>query len=136
MTRVTVCIDKVKNGFELVLLAVHRARSIGKGSQLTVVPENDRNGVAALREIASKTIPPGDILEGLIHSMQRSTQIDEAEATAVPTLPRHVAVLLRRDVQSPDSVIDMVTEEQLLRGMEKLLPQEASTNNSSNGSGS
>jgi DNA-directed RNA polymerase subunit omega len=38
MARVTVedCIDKVANRFELVLLAVYRARSIEKGSQITV----------------------------------------------------------------------------------------------------
>jgi len=50
--------------------------------------------------------------------MQRSAEIDEAEATAVPALPRHVAVLLGRDDRSADSVVDVVMEEQLLRGLE------------------
>ena len=70
MARVTVedCIDKVANRFELVLLAVHRARSIAKGSAITVDPENDKNSVIALREIASKTISPGDTREGA-HSL-------------------------------------------------------------------
>ena len=131
MARVTVedCIDKVANRFELVLLAVHRARSIAKGSGITVDPENDKNTVIALREIASKTISPGDTREGLIHSMQRSAEIDEAEATAVPALPRHVAVLLGRDDRSADSVVDVVMEEQLLRGLERLTPPESSGSN-------
>jgi len=138
MARVTVedCIDKVANRFELVLLAVHRARSISKGSGISVEPENDKNSVIALREIASKAISPGDMREGLIHSMQRNAEIDEAEATAVATLPRHVGVLLGRDDQSADTVVDVVTEEQLLRGMEKLSPPEASTRNSDNAGGS
>jgi DNA-directed RNA polymerase omega subunit len=65
MARVTVedCIGKVANRFELVLLAVHRARSIAKGSAITVDPENDKNSVIALLEIASKTISPGDTRE-------------------------------------------------------------------------
>jgi DNA-directed RNA polymerase omega subunit len=53
MARVTVedCVDKVPNRFELVLLAVHRAREIAKGSQITIEAENDKNPVIALREI-------------------------------------------------------------------------------------
>ena len=56
MARVTIkdCIDKVANRFELVLLAVHRARSIAKGSAMAADPENDENSVIALREIASE----------------------------------------------------------------------------------
>ena len=55
MARVTVedCVDKVPNRFELVLLAAHRARSIANGSAITIEPENDKNPVIALREIAS-----------------------------------------------------------------------------------
>ena len=70
MARVTVedCVDKVPNRFELVLLAAHRARSIANGSQVTVDPDNDKNPVIALREIADTTIPPDDLREGLIHS--------------------------------------------------------------------
>jgi len=54
MARVTVedCVDKVTNRFELVLLATHRARLIGKGSQVTIDREDDKDGVIALREIA------------------------------------------------------------------------------------
>jgi DNA-directed RNA polymerase subunit omega len=64
MARVTVedCVDKVPNRFELVLLAVHRARKIAKGSRIAIEAENDKKPVIALREIAEKTIAPGDRL--------------------------------------------------------------------------
>src|SRR5215813_10544792 len=88
MARVTVedCVDKVPNRFELVLLSAHRARSIASGSHITVEPENDKNPVIALREIADKTIPPDDLREGLIHSIQKNVEVDEPEAGAAPVL--------------------------------------------------
>ena len=90
MARVTVedCVDKVPNRFELVLLAAHRARSIANGSQVTVDPDNDKNPVIALREIADQTIPPDDMREGLIHSIQKNVEVDEPEAAAAPSLPQ------------------------------------------------
>ena len=90
MARVTVedCVDKVPNRFELVLLAAHRARSIASGSHITVEPENDKNPVIALREIADKTIPPDDLREGLIHSIQKNVEVDEPEKVAAPQLPQ------------------------------------------------
>ena len=89
MARVTVedCVDKVANRFELVLLAAHRARAITNGSQITVDQENDKNPVIALREIAEKTVPPDDMREGLIHSIQKNVEVDEPEAA----LPRSLA---------------------------------------------
>lgn len=74
MARVTVedCVDKVANRFELVLLAAHRARAITNGSQITIEQENDKNPVIALREIAEKTVPPDDMREALIHSIQKT----------------------------------------------------------------
>jgi DNA-directed RNA polymerase subunit omega len=128
MARVTVedIVDKVPNRFELVLLAAHRARAIAKGLHITVDPENDKNAVIALREIAEKTIDPGDVREAFIHSMQHNAEVDEPESTAVPTLPR-VLHSLGRDDPSTDTVVDVMTEEQLLRGMERLTPMESST---------
>lgn len=124
MARVTVedCVDKVPNRFELVLLAAHRARSIANGSHITVDTENDKNPVIALREIAEKTTPPDDLREGLIHSIQRNVEVDEPEAAAAPSLPQD-----RRPVLGRDDV-DVITEEQLLRGMESLTPTEPSAN--------
>jgi DNA-directed RNA polymerase subunit omega len=138
MARVTVedCVDKVSNRFELVLLAAHRARAIANGSHITVEPENDKNPVIALREIAEKTIPPDDMREGLIHSIQRHVEVDEPEAAAAPSLPvQERRTLLGRDDQASDTVVDVITEEQLLRGMESLTPTEPSSNGGTSGSG-
>ncbi|WP_342220164.1 DNA-directed RNA polymerase subunit omega [Rickettsiella endosymbiont of Miltochrista miniata] len=54
MARVTVedCLKKVKNHFELVIIASKRARQIAKGGMAMVDPENDKPTVIALREIA------------------------------------------------------------------------------------
>ena len=127
MARVTVedIVDKVPNRFELVLLAAHRARAIAKGSHITVDPENDKNAVIALREIAEKTIDPRDVREGLIHSMLHDAEVDEPESTAVPTLPHARRPVLGRDDHSSDTFFDVMTEEQLLKGMEELMPTES-----------
>jgi len=137
MARVTVedCVDKVPNRFELVLLAAHRARSIANGSHITIDPDNDKNPVISLREIADKTIPPDDLREGLIHSIQKNVEVDEPEQAAAPLLPQDRRPILGRDDQSSDSQVDVITEEQLLRGLESLTPTEPSANGGS-GSGS
>jgi DNA-directed RNA polymerase subunit omega len=77
MARVTVedCVDKVPNRFELVLLAVHRARALANGAHFPVKAENDKNAVIALREIAKKTIEPRDVREGSIHAMQNQAAL-------------------------------------------------------------
>jgi len=130
MARVTVedCVDKVPNRFELVLLAAHRARSISNGANVTVDPDNDKNPVISLREIADKTVPPDDLREGLIHSIQKNVEVDEPEKAAAPSLPQDRRPILGRDDQSSDSQVDVLTEEQLLRGMESLTPTEPSAN--------
>ena len=59
MARVTVedCLKKVKNRFELVLLASKRARQLLVGGIEPLVPwENDKVTVVALREIAEDKI--------------------------------------------------------------------------------
>ena len=68
MARVTVedCVDKIPNRFELVLLAAHRARAITNGSAITISPDDDKNPVIALREIAERTLSPDDMRETLI----------------------------------------------------------------------
>jgi DNA-directed RNA polymerase subunit omega len=138
MARVTVedCVDKVQNRFELVLLAAHRARSIATGSGITVEPENDKNPVIALREIADQTIPPDDLREGLIHSIQKNVEVDEPEAVAAPVLAGdRRAPLLGRDDQASDTVVDVMTEEQLLRNLESLTPTEPSASIGGSGGG-
>lgn len=129
MARVTVedCVDKIENRFELVLLAAHRARMIATGSAITIEPDNDKNPVIALREIADETIPPDDLREGMIHSIQKNVEVDEPEAEAAPVLTtERRAPILGRDDQSSDTIVDILTEEQLLRGLESMTPTEPS----------
>lgn len=84
MARVTVedCIEKIPNRFDLVLAASQRARSIQKGELLTIERDNDKNPVVALREIASETIDPERMRDGIIKGMQRLNQNEEAERSA------------------------------------------------------
>jgi DNA-directed RNA polymerase subunit omega len=118
MARVTVedCIDKVDNRFDLVLLASHRARMISSGSLITVARDNDKNPVVALREIADSTIAPDDLKEDFIHSLQKHVEVDEPEAEVVPSL-----VTPASDATG-DVQFDRMTEEDLLRGLEGLVP--------------
>ncbi len=137
MARVTVedCVDKVPNRFELVLLAAHRARAIANGSALTIDPDNDKNPVLALREIAERSVAPDDVREGLIHSIQKNVEVDEPEAGAAPLLTQDRRPTLGRDDQSSDMIVDQITmtEEQLLRAMESLTPSEPSSNGAGGG---
>lgn len=126
MARITVedCIDKVANRFELVLLAAHRARTIAKGSAATVEPNNDKNTVIALREIA-EVISASDMREGFIESLQVNAEVDEPEPAAAPALPpAFQPPRLGRDDPSVDRQIDVMTEDALLRAMKLQIPQE------------
>ena len=122
MARVTVedCIDKVENRFDLVLLASHRARMVSSGSQITIDRDNDKNPVVALREIAEKTISPGDLKEDLIHSLQKYVEVDEPEADSVPLLGSSGSV----DADDTEVTVEHMSEEELLKGLEGLAPPE------------
>jgi DNA-directed RNA polymerase subunit omega len=66
MARVTVedCLKKVKNRFELVMIATERARQIAvRGDQPKVEWENDKPTVVALREIAEGYVTPEKVEE-------------------------------------------------------------------------
>lgn len=122
MARVTVedCIDKVENRFELVLIASHRARMVAAGATLTVDRDNDKNPVVALREIAEARLRPDDLKEDFIHSLQKNVEVDEPEAETTPALaPAGDAppTSATGEVQ-----FDRMTEEDLLRGLEGLVP--------------
>ncbi len=83
----------------------------------------------ALREIAERTLSPDDMRETLITSIQKNTEVDEPEAVAAPLLPPdRRAPMLGRDDLSSDTQVDVMTEEQLLRGLESMTPLEPSAN--------
>ncbi|MDJ0614151.1 MAG: DNA-directed RNA polymerase subunit omega [Rhizobiaceae bacterium] len=137
MARVTVedCVDKVPNRFELVLLAGHRARQISSGAEITVTRDNDKNPVVALREIADETLSPGDLEEDLIHSLQKQVEVDEPESEmdhidALPDVSEMPEAPIMSDVpdapQQPDVTFDSLSEEELLAGIEGLVPPDKS----------
>jgi DNA-directed RNA polymerase subunit omega len=123
MARVTVedCIDKVENRFELVLLAGHRARTISSGAPITVDRDNDKNPVVALREIADTTVSPEDLKEQLIHSLQKYVEVDEPEPDTVPLIAAGGGSI---DADDTEVVLERMTEEELLKGLEGLTPPE------------
>ncbi|MEP9388883.1 DNA-directed RNA polymerase subunit omega [Mesorhizobium sp. KR9-304] len=129
MARVTVedCIDKVDNRFELVLLAGHRARQISQGAQITVPRDNDKNPVVALREIADETLSPDDLKEDLIHSLQKHVEVDEPESDGQELTDQSTAGA-SADADEPEETIvfDRMSEEELLAGIEGLVPPEKS----------
>ena len=125
MARVTVedCIDKVENRFELLLLASHRPRLISSGSPLTNDRDRDKNPVVALREIADETIAPDDLKQQLIHSLQKYVEVDEPEAETVPLLGNTAAAPTATGGDADADVqFDRMSEEDLLRGLEGLVP--------------
>ena len=119
MARVTVedCIDKIDNRFDLVLLAAHRARLISSGQPILVDRDRDKNPVVALREIAESSLAPEDLTEDFIHSLQRHVEVDEPETEAAPALTPVMGEAVDNNTQ-----FDRMTEEDLLRGLEGLVP--------------
>ena len=123
MARVTVedCVEKVPNRFDLVLMASHRARLLASGSAITIDRDNDKNPVVALREIAEATLTPEDLREDLIHSLQKQVEVDEPEQETAPAL---VSAPSTAPSGEPGAEVqfDRMTEEDLLRGLEGLVP--------------
>jgi DNA-directed RNA polymerase subunit omega len=131
MARVTVedCIDKVDNRFELVLLASHRARQISQGASITIDRDNDKNPVVALREIADETLSPDDLKEDLIHSLQKHVEVDEPEPDPASLIAAGGVLVAadQEDDDQPETVtFDQMSEEELLAGIEGLVPPEKS----------
>jgi len=129
MARVTVedCIDKVDNRFELVLLASHRARLISQGAAITIDRDNDKNPVVALREIADETLSPGDLKEDLIHSLQKHVEVDEPEHDGSNASGTTLGADSDEDDELPEALtFDQMSEEELLAGIEGLVPPEKS----------
>jgi DNA-directed RNA polymerase subunit omega len=128
MARVTVedCIDKVDNRFELVLLASHRARLISQGAPITIDRDNDKNPVVALREIADERLAPEDLKEDLIHSLQKHVEIDEPEPDASTLISsEEKSETVDEDDDAPETInFDQMSEEELLAGIEGLVPPE------------
>ena len=127
MARVTVedCVDKVENRFELILVASHRARLISSGSKITIERDNDKNPVVALREIADEMLSPDDLKEDLIHSLQKHVEVDEPEAEGQDLIADQPAAP-EAEREEDNVAFDRMSEEELLAGIEGLVPPEKS----------
>ena len=78
MARITVedCIDKVEGPYDLVLIAKERAVQLNFGEQPKVDPENDKNTVIALKEIAEKKVSVDELRESAINKLRKHTEQD------------------------------------------------------------
>ena len=78
MARITVedCIDKVEGPYDLVLIAKERAVQLNSGKQPNIDPENDKNTVIALKEIAEKKVLAKDLKESAINKLRKHIEQD------------------------------------------------------------
>ena len=82
MARITVedCIDKVEGPYDLVLIAKERAVQLNSGEQPKVDPENDKNTVIALKEIAENKVSVDELKESAINKLRKHIE-QETEAS-------------------------------------------------------
>jgi len=78
MARITVedCIDKVEGPYDLVLIAKERAVQLNSGEQPKVDPENDKNTVIALKEIAENKVSVDELRESAIKKLRKHIEQD------------------------------------------------------------
>mgnify|MGYP000445148272 CR=1 FL=1 len=78
MARITVedCIDKVDGPYDLVLIAKERAVQLNAGEKPNVDPENDKNTVIALKEIAENKISVKELKESAINKLRKHIEPD------------------------------------------------------------
>ena len=83
MARITVedCIDKVEGPYDLVLIAKERAVQLNSGEKPNVDPENDKNTVIALKEIAENKVLVKELEESAINKLRKHIEqdIDESD---------------------------------------------------------
>ena len=79
MARITVedCIDKVDGPYDLVLIAKERAVQLNAGEKPNVDPENDKNTVIALKEIAEKKVLVKELKESAIDKLRKHIEQDQ-----------------------------------------------------------
>ena len=78
MARITVedCIDKVDGPYDLVLIAKERAVQLNAGEKPNVDPENDKNTVIALKEIAENKVLVKELKESAINKLRKHIEQD------------------------------------------------------------
>ena len=79
----------------------------------------------ALREIAEETLSPDDLKEDMIHSLQKHVEIDEPE-TEGHEITDQSGAASAPDEPEDTIAFDRMSEEDLLAGIEGLVPPEKS----------
>ena len=79
MARITVedCVDKADGPYELVLIAKERAVQLNSGEQPNVDPENDKNTVIALKEIAEDKVSIKELKESAVNKLRVHVEQDK-----------------------------------------------------------
>jgi len=112
MARVTVedCVERIPNRFELVLLAAQRARNLGRGEEMTVERDNDKNPVVALREIAEATIPLEKLESDLIRSLSRAPEPEPADEEVLDLIPTDQNIFGLQDIPAEEETTTLPAE--------------------------
>tara|TARA_B100000989_G_scaffold285538_1_gene253336 strand:+ start:2463 stop:2897 length:435 start_codon:yes stop_codon:yes gene_type:complete len=89
MARVTTedCVSLIPNRFQLVIYACRRARDIIAGSQINVEPDNDKDTVIALREIADKKVDLQEVRDSIIKSLQKYSPVEDTDIEDTDAIP-------------------------------------------------
>ena len=76
MARVTVedCLEKIKNQYDLVLLAKERTSQLNAGDQPLVPEDNDKKTVIALREIGEGKVSPENLENSAIDKLRKNPE--------------------------------------------------------------
>jgi|GEM_PF-3813378 len=84
MARITTedCIAKVKDHFELVVVAAERAKDLAGGSPAMVEREGDKPTVLALRELAADKLNIEELKNHTILSFRAKVPFKETESSA------------------------------------------------------
>ena len=81
------CVGLIPNRFQLVIYACRRARDIIAGSQINVEPDNDKDTVIALREIADKKVDLQEVRDSIIKSLQKYSPIEDSDIEDIDAVP-------------------------------------------------
>tara|TARA_B100000959_G_C14722886_1_gene517678 strand:+ start:84 stop:542 length:459 start_codon:yes stop_codon:yes gene_type:complete len=82
MARITVedCLEKIRNQYDLVLLAKERTSQLNSGEALLVPKDNDKNTVISLREIGEGKISIKTLEDSAINKLRKQQEAtDEVE---------------------------------------------------------
>ncbi len=109
MARVTVedCVERIPNRFQLVLLAAQRARNLSRGEELTVLRDNDKNPVVALREIADETISVEKLELDLVKSLSRAPEPEPADEEVLDLIPTDQNIFGLQDISNDEEAMSL-----------------------------